>query len=112
MKKQIVMLMLCTISGLSLNAKDCKIVSSPSQNINDIRGTDSVSLSISHVYYDENKKMQIKSYSDAYQDFRKQSLDYIKEDCKKYKMTKIYNFKVNSIIDKNYYHFNSSWDFN
>jgi len=112
MKKTIITMSLGLLCTTNIFAKDCKISSSPAQSINDIRGTDAVALSISHVYYDKNKKMQIKSYQDAYLDFYKKAKDYIKKDCKKYKMTKIYNFNINSMIDKNYYHFNATWDFN
>ncbi len=115
MKKNIAILGLCLVVATSVFAKEevkCKISSSPAPSIEKIRGTDAVSQSISHIYYDKNKKLQVKSYSDAYQSFRKQALDYVKADCKKYNMTEIYNFKVNSFGDKDYYHFNSTWDYN
>ena len=92
--------------------ENCKIISSPAPSIKDVRGSDSVALSLSKVYYDKNKKMQFRNYSDAYLDFCKQAKEYRKSDCKKYKITKNYNYTVNSVIDNNTYHFNAQWDFN
>lgn len=113
MKKKKILFSLLLITSVNLFANDtCKIVSSPAPSANDVRGTDTVAMSLSKVYYDKKKKMQIKSYSDAYLDFNKQVKEYIKKDCKKYKITINYNFKINSMIDENYYHFNAQWDFN
>lgn len=111
MKKVIVLLTSCALA-LSLNAKDCKIISSPAMNENDVRGTDAVALSISRFYYDKNKKMQIKSYSDAFLEFNRKALKSIKDECKKYKLKSIYNYKIESMIEKNYYHFNAVYDYN
>lgn len=94
-----------------LNANDCPIISSPAMKNSDVIGTDAVALSISQVYYDDNQKMQIKSYTDAFLDFHKKAMDYIKDECKKYKIKKVYNFQIHTNIDKNYYHFNATYDF-
>jgi len=112
MKRKIVLFGISLLCVTNIFAKDCKISSSPAKSIDDIRGTDTVALSISHIYYDKNKKMQLKSYKDAYIDFYTQAENYIKDNCQKANITKVYNFNVNSIIDKNYYHFNATWDFN
>ena len=90
---------------------DCNIISSAAKDLGELRGTDAVALSLSKAYYDDDKKMQIRSYSDAYLDFYKQATDYIQEDCEKYGFKVIYNFKVNHLVDENYYHFNATWDF-
>ncbi|MGB5868520.1 MAG: hypothetical protein WBG69_11670 [Arcobacteraceae bacterium] len=113
MKNKIVLV--CLLILISVNVygqENCKIISSPAPSINDVRGSDSVAFSLSKVYYDKNKKMQFRTYSDAYIDFVKKAKEYIESDCKKYKITKNYNFTVNSMIDENTYHFNAQWDFN
>ena len=113
MKSKIVLVCLVIFGCVTVYAQEnCKIISSPASLINDVRGSDSVALSLSKVYYDKNKKMKFRKYSDAYLDFVKKAKNYIEADCKKYKITKNYNFTVNSMIDENTYHFNAQWDFN
>lgn len=111
MKNKLKLVGISVLISLSLNANECQIISSPATKNTDVIGTDAVALSISHAYYDENKKMQIKSYSDAFLEFNKKAINYIKDECKKYKIKKIYNYQIHSIIDKNYYHFNATYDF-
>lgn len=111
MKNKFKLIGICLLLTLSLSANECKIISSPAMKDSDVIGTDAIALSISHIYYDKNKKMQLKSYSDAFLEFNKKAIDYIQKDCKKYKIKNIYNFQIHSIIDKNYYHFNATYDF-
>lgn len=111
MKKTFLLLIISSLCVLSLNAKTCQIISSPAMNNNDVIGTDAVAMSISKVYFDKNKKIKVKNYSSAFLEFNNKARDYIKKDCKKYKIKKIYNYKINSIIDKDYYHFNATYDF-
>lgn len=110
MKKLLKIVGIGVLFSMSLGA-DCKIVSSPATNIKNVAGTDALALSISRVYFDKNKKIQIKSYSSAFIDFNKKAVDYIKKDCKKYKIKNIYNFRIQSNVDKDYYHFNATYDF-
>lgn len=100
MKNKLKLVGIGVLLSLSLNANECQIISSPAIKNTDVIGTDAIALSISHAYYDENKKMQIKSYSDAFLEFNKKAINYIQSDCKKYKIRKIYNFQIHSIIDK------------
>lgn len=111
MKRKIVFLGVSLLIASTIVAQDCKIISSPAKSIDDVRGTEAVALSLSQIYY-ENKKMKLRSYRDAYLDFYNQAVEYIQKGCKKNKITKIYNFNVNSIVDKDYYHFNATWDYN
>ena len=112
--KNIVISVSLLLSSITLIQAEevCKIISSPAPSINDVRRTDAVAMSFSKAYYDENKKIQIRSYSNAYIDFFKQVQDYIKKDCKKYKITHNYNFTIHSIVDEHNFHFNAQWDFN
>jgi len=112
MKNKIIIIGISCAFALNLNAAECKIISSPAMDDKNVRGTDAVALSISRFYYDENKKMQLKSYSDAFLEFNGKALKYIKDECKKYKLKSIYNYKVNSIIEERTYHFNATYDFN
>ena len=95
----------------ALYAGECQIISSPAMEHGDVIGTDAVALSISKIYYDKNKKMKLKSYSDAFLEFNRKAIAYIESDCKKYKIKKIYNYQIHSNVDENYYHFNATYDF-
>ena len=111
MKNKLKLIGASILLSASLNANGCQIISSPAMKDGDVIGTNAVALSISHIYYDKNKKIQIKSYSDAFMEFNKKAINYINSECKKYKIKKIYNFQIHTIIDKNYYHFNATYDF-
>ena len=104
-------LILSCALALTVNAQECKIISSPAMNYDDVRGTDAVAMSISKFYYDDNNKMQIKSYTDAFLEFNKKALEYINKDCKKYKLKSIYNYKIESMVQEKMYHFNATFDY-
>ena len=90
---------------------DCLIISSPATDLKKIGGVDARAQAISKVYYDEKNKMQIKGYADAYVQFFTTTTKNIQADCKKYNISNIYNFKVESSTDENYYYFNATYDF-
>ena len=111
MKKKIIFGAIALIYAIGLSAEECKIISSPAMNKQNVVGTDAVALSISRFYYDENKKMKIKSYSDAFLEFHNKAIKYIKGECVKYKIKNIYNFQTHQLLEENHYHFNATYDF-
>jgi len=111
MKIKILLSGIALIYTMGLNATECQIISSPAMNKQDVVGTDAVALSISRFYYDENQKMQIKGYSDAFLEFNGKAIKYIEDQCKEYKIKTIYNYQVHQLIEENYYHFNATYDF-
>ncbi|MEA3370891.1 MAG: hypothetical protein U9Q40_06085 [Campylobacterota bacterium] len=110
MTKKFKLSALAVLISASLSA-DCLIISSPATNLKLISGVDARAQSISKIYYDENGKMQIKGYADAYIQFFSETTKNIKADCKKYNISNIYNLKIESSTDKNYYYFNATYDF-
>lgn len=99
------------VSSLVRGEQYCSIISSPAQNTSTVAGVDTIAKTYSRVYYDKDSKLQIKSFHDAYIDFFKDATDYVQEQCKKYKVRHIYNFKVGSNVDKDYYYFYATYDF-
>ena len=90
---------------------ECRVISSPAQNLGLIAGVDGFAMTIPKFYYDANGKMQIKGYQDAYIEFFKSASKYIQTSCKKYNIKNIYNFKIESNVGKDSYFFNALFDF-
>ncbi len=111
MTKKFILSGLLLVSVLNLNAADCSIISSPATNLDKVTGVDARAETISRFFYDENKKMKLKNYPDAYIEFFKNTLTGIKADCKKYNISHIYNLKVTSTLDDNYYYFSVTYDY-
>lgn len=95
----------------TLSAQTCKIISSPAPDSNKVDGVDAVAKSYAKITFDKNSKAHFKTYQKAYIEFFNEAMDYLEEQCKKYKIKTIYNFKIESNTDKDYYYFNAIYDF-
>lgn len=104
-KSMAIVLMAASLFG------DCRVISSPAQNLGLIAGVDGFAMTIPKFYYDAGGKMQMKGYQDAYIEFFKKASNYIQTSCKKYNIKNIYNFKIESNVDKDSYYFNALFDF-
>ncbi len=102
---------LLTLLVVSSLFGECKIITSPAQNLNLVAGADAYAMSVSKFYYDKNGKIQIKAYQDAYIEFFNKILENIQESCKKHHIRNIYNLQIESNVDKDYYYFNALFDF-
>ncbi len=90
---------------------ECRVISSPAQNLGLIAGVDGYAMTISRFYYDKDGKMQLKGYQDAYIEFFKNASKYIQTSCNKYNIKNIYNFKIESNVDKDNFYFSALFDF-
>ncbi len=96
---------------LTLSAQTCKIISSAAPDASFVDGVDAVAKSYAKITFDKNSKAHFKTYQKAYIEFFNEAMDYIEDQCKKYKIKTIYNFKIESNVDKDYYYFNAIYDF-
>lgn len=94
---------------------ECKIFSSPATNFSTLKGSESISLSISSIYYEKNKNgkkmMKIKLGKDALIEFDSKARDYIQEQCKSYGWKKVYNFQIKSMGTKDWFDMYATYDY-
>jgi hypothetical protein len=94
---------------------ECKIFTSPATNFSTLKGSESISLSISQVYYEKNKKgkkkMKFKTGSEALLEFDRKAREYLQKECEKYKLSTIYNYQIRNMSDENWYNFYASYDY-
>ena len=102
------------LTTLALNA-ECKIFTSPATDFSTLKGSDSLSLSISNIYYEKDKKgkkkMKFKSGSEAFLEFDGKAKAFIQGECAKYNLTIIYNYRIGSTIDEHRYNFYATYDY-
>lgn len=93
----------------------CKIFTSPATKFSELKGSDSVALSISNIYYEKDKKgkkkMKFKSGSEALLEFDGKAREYIQGECKKYNLTTIYNYQIRSTVDEHRYNIYATYDY-
>ena len=102
------------LTTLALNA-ECKIFTSPATNFSELKGSDSVSLSISNIYYkkDKNgkKKMEFKLAQKAFMEFDTKAREYIQGMCAKNNLSTIYNYQIRTVGSKDWYNFYATYDY-
>lgn len=111
LKKTIFCLLILSSTLFAQEKKECKIFSSPAINFDKVFGTDILRLNISKVYYDKNKKLQVRSFTEAAEDFNRKAKEFIYDECKKYKIKMIYNYTITHSVDENYFNFIAQYDF-
>jgi hypothetical protein len=94
---------------------ECKIFTSPATDFSTLKGSETVALSISSIYYEKDKKgrkkMKIKLGKEALLDFDGKARTYIQDECKTNGWTKIYNFKIKSMGTKDWFDLYATYDY-
>ncbi len=102
------------LSTLTAQA-NCKIFTSPATNFSKLKGSESIALSISGIYYEKNKqgkkKMKIKLGNEALLEFDKKARDYIQKECKTNGWTTIYNFQIKNMGKKDWFDLYATYDY-
>jgi len=102
------------LTTLFANA-DCKIFTSAATDFSTLKGSKTVALSISSIYYEKDekgrKKMKIKLGKEALLDFDRQARDYIQNECKSNGWTVIYNFQIKSMGTKDWFDLYATYDY-
>lgn len=94
---------------------ECRILTSPATDFSTLKGSESIALSISTIYYkkDKNgkKKMEFKTGSEALLEFDRKAREYLQDECKKNHLKTIYNFQIKSMSNKDWYHLYATYDY-
>jgi len=106
--------MALALTTLLANA-ECKIFSSPATDFSKLKGSETVSLTISSIYYEKNKKgrkkMKIKLGNEAILEFNEKARNYLQEQCEKYKWTTIYNYQIKNVPNKDWFNLYVTYDY-
>ena len=94
---------------------ECKIFTSPATDFSALKGSDSVSLSISNIYYKKGKngkkKMEFKLAQKAFLEFDTKAREYIQDICSKNNLSVIYNYQIRTTGSKDWYNFYATYDY-
>ncbi|GEM_PF-3509929 len=94
---------------------ECKIFTSPATDFSALKGSESIALSISSIYYKEDdkgkKKMEFKLAKDAVIEFDSKAREYLSGFCKDNNLTVIYNYQIKTVADKDWYNFYATYDY-
>ncbi len=106
--------MALAVTTLMANA-DCKIFTSAATDFSALKGSDSVSLSISNIYYKKGKngkkKMEFKLAQKAFLEFDEKAREYIQGMCAKNNLSVVYNYQIRTVGSKDWYNFYATYDY-
>ena len=106
--------MVLAATTLMANA-GCKIFTSPATDFSTLKGSTSIALTISSIYYKKDekgkKKMEFKDGQEAFLEFDGKAREYIQDECNKYNYTGIYNFRIQSTVEDRRYNFYATYDY-
>ena len=114
MKQTINIAALMLVTSIASQA-DCKIFTSPATNFSTLKGSSTIALSISNIYYKKDdkgkKKMAFKDGQEATLEFDEKARTYLHEECKKYNYKIIYNYRIHSTAEERRYNFYVTYDY-
>ena len=100
----------------SLTAQaECKIFTSPATNFKTLKGSSTIALTISSIYYKKDdkgkKKMAFKDAQEALLEFEEKARTYLQNECKTNNYSTIYNYTIHSTVEEHRYNFYATYDF-
>lgn len=88
---------------------ECKIFTSAATNFSTLKGSSTVALTISSIYYKKDdkvkKKMAFKDGQKALLEFENQAREYLQNECKNNNYSTIYNYTIHSTVEERRYNF-------
>lgn len=102
------------LSSITAQA-DCKIFTSPATDFATLKGSTSIALTISSIYYKKDdkgkKQMAFKDGQEAFLEFDRKAREYIQGECAKYNYSVIYNYHMQSTAEERRYNFYATYDY-
>ena len=113
--KQLKNIALTLLLTTGLSQAGCKIFTSSATNFSTLKGSETVALSISSIYYEKDKKgrkkMKIKLGKEALLEFDEKARNYIQEECSKNGWKTVYNYQIKSMGTKDWFDLYATYDY-